>query len=301
MLINRDKFFQGYRAAFGSLNQSQVDGLDFLLDKLEQDTFSLKQVAYILATIHHETGVRRNGELQTFQPIKELRERSDSPRRANQDRYWLTGFYGRGLVQITWKKNYEKFGIADDTDKALDPETAYEIASRGMREGLFTGKKLSDYINGQADYRNARKIINGLDKADEIASKARKYESILSTSQEPDKPEAVDKGLTTGDSGETEGTPPPAPAVEIKASSPSLWSRITAISMPALPAGVGAALWAFVSGIPPWGWAVIGGIIMVGMILGAWLWNESMKRAAQRTHTVLNAAADPNKNNLRLV
>lgn len=113
----------------------------------------------------------------------------------------------------------------------------------------------------------------------------------------------ADKGVTTSDkpADETEGTPPPAPAVEVKASAPSWWSKVTAISMPALPAGVGAGIWGFASGIPPWGWAVIGGIIMIGMILGAWLYNESMKRAAQRTQTVLNAAADPNKNNLRLV
>ena len=301
MKINREQFFEGYRAAFGSLNQSQVDGLDFLLGKLEHDTFSLKQTAYILATIHHETGVRRNGELQTFQPIKELRERSDSPRRANQDRYWLTGFYGRGLVQITWEKNYRKFGIANDPDKALEPETAYEIASRGMREGLFTGKKLSDFINGKADYRNARKVINGLDRADEIAAKARKWEAILTESQEPDKPEDVDKGVTTGDSGETEGTPPPAPAVEIKASSPSFMSKIAALSIPTGAGAVLSGIWGFVQNMPPWGWAVLGAVFITAMAIGAWLYNESMKRAAQRTQTVMNAAADPEKNNLRLV
>lgn len=304
-MFNREEFFKSYRAAFGSLDQGEVDGLNFLLDKLEQDTFTLKQSAYILATAAHETGVSRNGVSQKFRPIKELRERANSPRRKNQDRYWLTGFYGRGFVQITWADNYRKFGIEDEPDKALEPETAYAILSRGMREGMFTGKKLSDFINGQADYRNARKIINGLDKADEIAGKARKFESILTSSQvkDVDSQSDADKGVTTSDkpADETEGTPPPAPAVEVKASAPSWWSKVTAISMPALPAGVGVGIWSFATGIPPWGWAAIGGIIMIGMILGAWLWNESMKRAAQRTQTVLNAAADPQKNNLRLV
>lgn len=301
---NREKFFALHRAAFGSLNQGQVDGLNFLLDKLEQDTFSLKQTAYILATIHHETGVKRNGELQTFQPIKELRERSDSPRRKNQDRYWLTGYYGRGYVQITWKDNYKKFGIADTPDRALDPETAYEITSRGMREGMFTGKKLADFINGQADYRNARKIINGLDKAAEIAAKARTYEAILLESQEAvQKPDDINKGVTTSDkpANETEGTPPPAPAVEIKASSPSVMSKVAALSIPTGAGAVLSGIWGFVQNMPPWGWAVLGGVFIVAMLVGAWLYNESMKRAAQRTQTVMNAAADPEKNNLRLV
>lgn len=151
--INRDAFFTAYRAAFGSIEQSQVDGLDFLLDKLEQDTFTLKQQAYILATIHHETGVVRNGQSQRFHPIKELRERSTSPRRANQDRYWLTGYYGRSFIQITWKRNYEKFAkilgidLVGNPDLALDPEVGYQIATIGMRDGLFTGKKLSDFID----------------------------------------------------------------------------------------------------------------------------------------------------------
>mgnify|MGYP000863126929 FL=1 len=46
-----------------------------------------------------------------------------------------------------------------------------------MYEGLFTGKKLSDYINIiSEDYFNARKIVNGLDRADIIAGFA---QSIL--------------------------------------------------------------------------------------------------------------------------
>lgn len=177
MRFNRKTFFLIYRNGFGDLDQEQVDGLEFLLGKLESDAFSLKQAAYVLATIDHETA-------HTFQPIMERRERASSPRRKNQDRYWLTGFQGRGYVQITWDYNYEKFGIDDTPEKALEPETAYMIVSKGMRQGMFTGKKLSDYINGKADYRNARKIVNGLDKADQIAANARKFEAILESAIE---------------------------------------------------------------------------------------------------------------------
>ena len=42
-----------------------------------------------------------------------------------------------------------------------------------MVEGWFTGKKLSDYFNEKTDYINARKIVNGLDKADIIAGYAK--------------------------------------------------------------------------------------------------------------------------------
>lgn len=179
MKFNRKSFFAGYRKAFGAVKQDQVNGLEFLLSAFEQDTTwkDIRHIAYALATIKHETA-------NTFKPIKEYRARAGAKGRANQDRYWLSGYYGRGYVQITWKRNYEKFGIADTPEKALEPDTAFWILTAGMHRGLFTGKKLSDFIKGStADYRSARKIINGLDKADLIAGYARSFETMLRESQ----------------------------------------------------------------------------------------------------------------------
>uniref|UniRef100_A0AC34G9W9 Uncharacterized protein n=1 Tax=Panagrolaimus sp. ES5 TaxID=591445 RepID=A0AC34G9W9_9BILA len=49
-----------------------------------------------------------------------------------------------------------------------------------MQEGWFTGKKLSDYITLQkSDFRNARRIVNLMDKADLIAGYARDYDKLL--------------------------------------------------------------------------------------------------------------------------
>jgi hypothetical protein len=49
-----------------------------------------------------------------------------------------------------------------------------------MERGLFTGKKLSDYFNDKkTDWRNARRIINGLDKADTIARYAQNFYNCL--------------------------------------------------------------------------------------------------------------------------
>ena len=64
--------------------------------------------------------------------------------------------------------------------KALDKKIAYDIMSYGMRNGTFTGHKLSDHINGKkCDYENARRIINGLDRYDEIARYAGQIELLL--------------------------------------------------------------------------------------------------------------------------
>lgn len=308
--LNRDKFFAGYRSAVASLNQPQTDGLNFLLGKLEQDSFSLNQAAYILATVDHETE-------HTFQPVKEKRDRANSSRRANQDRYWLTGFYGRGYVQITWEKNYAKFGIADTPDKALEPETAYMILSRGMREGLFTGKKLSDFIyDGRSlDYFNARTIINGHDKAQEIAERAHKYATILTDSHvtdppadsgdngvEPEKPVDEDKGVTTGENKtEESGTLPPAPAVEIKASEVSWVSKLTSLSIPTGVAGVLAAIANFVKGVPPYVWVAFAGVVVVAMVIGFIMWRDKNQQAHERTLKLMDAGASKTLNNLRLV
>ena len=49
-----------------------------------------------------------------------------------------------------------------------------------MLEGTFTGRKLSDYINSnQRDFVNARRIVNGNDKAQEIAQDAELYYEVL--------------------------------------------------------------------------------------------------------------------------
>ena len=49
-----------------------------------------------------------------------------------------------------------------------------------MEEGWFTGKKLSNYLDGNlADYPGARRIINGTDKANMIAGYANEFASCL--------------------------------------------------------------------------------------------------------------------------
>jgi putative chitinase len=52
-----------------------------------------------------------------------------------------------------------------------------------MRKGRFTGRKLVDYFSDpHTDYVDARKIINGLDKANLIAGYARKFQALLQAS-----------------------------------------------------------------------------------------------------------------------
>lgn len=271
MRFNRQKFFTRYRQEFDErLQQKQVDGLNFLLDKIEGDTFTLEQAAYVLATVKHETG-------NTFQPIKEKRARVGSKVRRQQDKYWGSGFYGRGFVQLTWKANYEKYGIADNPDAALEPEKAYEILSTGMRKGVFTGKKLTDYIiAGDVDYVQARRIVNGLDRATDIAEIADKFETILRVAtgkavEEPEKP-TVTKPVTKEPETPTQpDKPPPAkpPPAQVDT------------TIPAIPP--------LVSHVPSWAKKIVGwgaGINILGLGSAFGFFRDNPQALAAALHII---------------
>lgn len=178
-MYNREYFFYNYRNYFGSLNQSQVEGLEFLLSKFDNETqFSNEQVAYMLATVKHETA-------DTFQPIEErggynyfkyLIGKLGIKTLAEANKY-----KGRGYIMTTGRTNYEKFSLIFNIDFITNPEliaekeNSYKIMIYGFVNGTFTGKKLTDYIDGEKlDYFNARRIINGTDKASLIQDYAEK-------------------------------------------------------------------------------------------------------------------------------
>lgn len=128
------------------------------------------QVAYVLATTQWETA-------QTFKPVREAFWLSEKWREKNLGYY---PFYGRGYVQLTWKNNYEKYSrilgvdMVDDPDIAMRPNVALFILVHGFKTGTFTGRKITDYIDhGRTDFVNARRCINGRDRAHEIAAIAK--------------------------------------------------------------------------------------------------------------------------------
>jgi len=68
----------------------------------------------------------------------------------------------------------------EEPNLALELENALEILVIGFRDGLFTGRKLSDYINEKkTDFKNARRIINRKDKATRIAILAESYVMLV--------------------------------------------------------------------------------------------------------------------------
>jgi putative chitinase len=162
--MQRNKFFLEVAKAFGRLNQSQVTGFIHILNRWEETSFNdIRWLAYMLATTWHETA-------RTMQPITEY----GSQKYLQGKKYYP--YIGRGYVQLTWKKNYERYGIARTPEKALDPDYAAFIMIDGMTKGVFTGRKLNDYFNeDKNDPIGARRIINGTDKDKLIASYYNKF------------------------------------------------------------------------------------------------------------------------------
>lgn len=135
--------------------------------------------AYIMATVKHETN-------NTYYPVEEAYYiRPDSRREAYQTGLRYAPYHGRGLVQITWDTNYKKYqailnnNMFHDPDEALDPPTSLFILIHGMITGTFTDLRLTDFINKhECDYKQARRVVNSMDKADLIAGYAQEWEKL---------------------------------------------------------------------------------------------------------------------------
>jgi putative chitinase len=175
------------------LDAEAETGARFLLTQLSSDGAvaaggsGVSCAAYMMATVEHETA-------RCYVPVEEVGKGvgyrygaalkvicADGTVREN-------AYFGRGYVQLTWQANYFRLGqtlglgraLVEEPELALVPSTAYQIMGRGMREGLFTGRRLDQYVDATGtDYCGARRVINGQDCAEKIAALAKAWEGRL--------------------------------------------------------------------------------------------------------------------------
>jgi putative chitinase len=195
MGLNRKVFFDAVRVKpFGGvLSQQTVEGCTRILDEWDGRRMTdLRWLAYMLATVLAECG-------KNMQPVREGFKATDALARS-----YVRGrgykyaaevngqvYYGRGLVQLTWFENYRTMGkalgldLVNNPDLALSPPIAVRIMFEGMTRGEtgigdFTRKSLEDYFNATgSDWVNARRIINGTDRAQEIAEYGKQFYAAL--------------------------------------------------------------------------------------------------------------------------
>ena len=191
MQFDRDVYFDGVRNALfgGAMQQIHVDGQNLLLALYEGGWTGtpfkdLRWLAYLLASVYHETA-------QRMWPLKEFGEGAGHEY-GEVDPETGQRYFGRGLIQITWRDNYsnatKKLSLVDDRDLewhpdvALDSLIAARITFRGLAEGWFTGKQLGDYFNEATDDPvNCRQCVNGNDKDTLIAGYHEKFLAALTS------------------------------------------------------------------------------------------------------------------------
>ncbi|MCY7291355.1 MAG: hypothetical protein LH615_04150 [Ferruginibacter sp.] len=177
-MINRKKTYENLKTSFGAFKNKQVEGFEAVFDEYEKLGWTdTRHLAYILATIWHEVN-------KTMQPIAEYGKGKgkDYGKRLRYNRKLYTNtqniFYGRGHTQNTWidiyenltKVNVEGWDFVKNPDLLLQMKPSIWATFYAMKSGLYTGKKLNDYFNlEKTQPTNARRIINGIDKAELIA------------------------------------------------------------------------------------------------------------------------------------
>lgn len=213
--MQRSEFYTALRErrleAFRRLTQEQVDGCEAVLDECLRRGADVGQAAYVLATAYGETG-------GAMQPIEEdlsfsaerLREvwpsrftnfaeaalyarnpealanKVHGGRMDNNQAGDGWAFRGRGLPQITGRRNYtkwaEKLGLplVQNPDLLMDLNTSVRALVQPMLEGWATGRKLPDFVSGaKRDYVGARQVWNGMFEAEKYAGYAVHFEAAL--------------------------------------------------------------------------------------------------------------------------
>ena len=180
--MNRAAFFDAIRDDI-NLTTENVVGFEKHLDYGEEHNIRLDKMAYALATSSWETAM-------TLRPIREY----GSETYLRSKRYYP--HVGMGLIQVTWRENYIKAAkllglpanfFVDDPRRLLEWKYALPLLFKGMETGLYTGKKLDDYLDGidesdaedLREFVNARRIVNGTDQQVVIGKRALVFERGL--------------------------------------------------------------------------------------------------------------------------
>lgn len=202
-LMKPDAFYAYIRASDavfgGRLRPEQFEGIEADL-ALGAGILPLSWMAYCLATDYHETG-------HTMQPEHEA---GGAKYLAKYDTGRLAAalgntpepdgdgilYAGRGKPQVTGRRNYAKANerlralgvlkpeenLLEKPDLMLRMDVATAALIYGMLEGWYTGKSLRHYLLNPAtrkQFVNARRIINGTDRAELIAGYALEFQVAL--------------------------------------------------------------------------------------------------------------------------
>lgn len=236
MLLNDQKtFFDTIRLTLfgGRMNQIQVARIEALLIEMQRvKMVTPEQGAYILATAHWETD--RLNAMEEYASGEAYEGRADlgNTKPGDGKRY-----KGRGFPMLTGRRNYQMASemtgrdLIENPALASDPDLSAMVIVLGMMGGLFTKRGLAAFINdGKTDFINARKVVNGLDRAETIADIAERYLQAIKLAMGASPRTNNDKPILSRAGAESDGQfSVPARRVPRFAQSVACGSSITAI------------------------------------------------------------------------
>jgi len=125
-----------------------------------------------IASINVQIGLAATvaAETKTFRPVREVMATDpNNPVYPQQQKYWGSGYYGRGYIQLTWERNYRAMGEALGLDLvkepalALTPSIAARIAANFFKTWQVGGKDKRRIYQAceAADWEALRRGING--------------------------------------------------------------------------------------------------------------------------------------------
>jgi hypothetical protein len=202
--MNRSVFYDAVRTSLfgGKLSHSQVEGMENLLDVWDKHFAGAGDIpnptdhlAYDLGTAFHETArsmqpITEYGDhayFDKYEPGTKLGQQLGNTEKGDGYR-----FRGEGHVQNTGRRNAlkattrlnELFNLGIDLvanpEQRRDPFVSAMSLFLGNKEGWWTGRKLADFLApGRPDFVQARRVVNGTDKAATIAGYAQKFKAAI--------------------------------------------------------------------------------------------------------------------------
>lgn len=262
-LFNEYVLFNELRQSLfgGRISQVQVDSVKAIISEAQRTTATLPMLAYMLGTAWHEARLKpvREGFADTDAEARRIVAHRPYGKPVNGHVY-----YGRGFVQLTWYENYKAWGIANDPDKALQPEFAAKVLVRGMLDGRYNGagKGLAFYLDRpKPDWKNARRTVNITDRWEMIRDYALVFQRALEVAAEMYEPgvnaEAKSDKLATG-------TPP--------SQSTTIWSALLSWVM------TNGSLLVGLAKEQPWLFAAI---LLITSIFAFWIIRERLIKSRE--------------------
>lgn len=211
--LNKDKAIELYKSSGGTIGFE--DSLSDVFGFVSKDNriTDVKHLAYLLATAKIESDYSlqrweadylcgKKGVAYQSKPCQKALDYYSSTSGGKQNYYNLgtddkgLPYFGRGLIQLTGKSNYDYYGkkvginLVKNADKALDKKTSYDIAVEYLKEkrgGQYAkdDKKRSTFdLVSDGNFSLARKSVKGSSSGwENVKSVYDKWLNILNKSE----------------------------------------------------------------------------------------------------------------------